>query len=388
MSRMDHNLLGWIAALLTPSISLAITIMPFGDSITGGFHGGVDERGSYRQYLEDQLTVLDVDFDFVGNHSRILNGIVDGDYQAVGGYKIETMVEEFGSAIYQHQPDFLLILAGTNNHWNEPDYESFLERYESLVQLANTHSPDSELIFATVPPIGCCWLEKEYWTIDFVTDRNETRIPNMNAALQAVGERHSNVTVVDYHATVDVTMDLTNDQIHPNANGQRKLGQAFLSALGDLRYGLVGADNIDNLTDHISNHIDSRRGDLNGDEIIDRNDRDYLITEIVGTKVGDANLDGQFDSDDLLAVFKVGEYEDDVAGNSGWSDGDWNGDREFDASDLIYAFLDGVNETAQLQVVPESGVNRPELLLLLIIAAWTRAARERQSKTLKLDAVP
>lgn len=383
MIRTDCYLLGWIAALLSPGMSLAITIMPFGDSITGGFHGSADERGSYRQYLEDHLIALDVDFDFVGNYSRRLNGIVDGDYQAVGGYNIETMVEEFGSAIYQYQPDFLLILAGTNNHWNEPDYNSFIERYESLVQLANTHSPDSQLIFATVPPLGCCWQEKEYWTIDFVADRNETRIPNMNAALRAVAERHSNVAVVDYNAVFNVNMDLTNDQIHPNAHGQRKLGQSFLGALGDLRYGLLGSDNIDHLSDQFSNAIDSRRGDLNNDEIIDRADLGYLVTEIMGTKIGDANLDGQFDSDDLLAVFKIGEYEDDVNGNSGWSDGDWNGDREFDASDLIYAFLDGVNETAELQVVPEPtpGGTRLNLAMLLLFSACTRVARSRRLKT-------
>ena len=37
---------------------------------------------------------------------------------------------------------------------------------------------------------------------------------------------------------------------------------------------------------------------------------------------GDANRDGEFDSTDMIAVLQLGEYEDNVAGNSAWEDGD------------------------------------------------------------------
>ncbi len=56
---------------------------------------------------------------------------------------------------------------------------------------------------------------------------------------------------------------------------------------------------------------------------------------------GDANLDGAFDSGDLVAIFEAGEYEDGIAQNSTWATGDWNGDREFDTGDLVAAFKDG-----------------------------------------------
>ena len=56
---------------------------------------------------------------------------------------------------------------------------------------------------------------------------------------------------------------------------------------------------------------------------------------------GDANLDGVFNSGDLVQVFQRGEYEDGVAGNSSWGDGDWNGDREFDSADFVAAFKAG-----------------------------------------------
>ena len=42
------------------------------------------------------------------------------------------------------------------------------------------------------------------------------------------------------------------------------------------------------------------------------------------TWLGDANLDGQFDENDLVDVFEAGEYEDEIEMNSRWSTGDWD----------------------------------------------------------------
>lgn len=56
---------------------------------------------------------------------------------------------------------------------------------------------------------------------------------------------------------------------------------------------------------------------------------------------GDADYDGIFDSGDLVQLFQLGEYEDDLVGNSGWLSGDFNGDGEFDTADLVAAFALG-----------------------------------------------
>jgi hypothetical protein len=56
---------------------------------------------------------------------------------------------------------------------------------------------------------------------------------------------------------------------------------------------------------------------------------------------GDANIDGVFNSGDLVHVFQVGEYEDAITENSTWSDGDWTNDNEFDSGDLVKAFQEG-----------------------------------------------
>ena len=61
---------------------------------------------------------------------------------------------------------------------------------------------------------------------------------------------------------------------------------------------------------------------------------------------GDANRDGQFNSDDLVLVFQAAEYEDGIVGNSDWSEGDWDGDGEFGSKDLVLAFQFGAYEEA------------------------------------------
>lgn len=106
--------------------------------------------------------------------------------------------------------------------------------------------------------------------------------------------------------------------------------------------------------------------DLNGDEVVDDQDLAMWVHDLKKTTFGDTNLDGTFDSGDLVEVFAAGEYEDTYTGNSHWETGDWNLDGDFDSGDLLLAFQDGGFEAvaaarpgrpsaSQLSVVPEPG---------------------------------
>lgn len=81
--------------------------------------------------------------------------------------------------------------------------------------------------------------------------------------------------------------------------------------------------------------------DLNQDGEMNVDDQIYMVRELMGTAIGDANLDGRFDSQDLVLVFQVGAYENDVADDAMWSTGDWDCDGEFSSSDLVLAFQFG-----------------------------------------------
>jgi hypothetical protein len=104
--------------------------------------------------------------------------------------------------------------------------------------------------------------------------------------------------------------------------------------------------------------------DENGDGLVSGIDREIWVHLHRQTYFGDADLDGEFGSRDLVSVLAAGVYEDRVFGNSTWSTGDWNGDGEFASSDLVLALADGGYEAGpRAAVVPE-----PSSLLLFTLA--------------------
>jgi hypothetical protein len=146
-------------------------------------------------------------------------------------------------------------------------------------------------------------------------------------------------------------------------NGGLELTEVFLSASttrsppGDLDgdFSLTAAD-IDLLAAQLRTGSDDRRFDLDADGLIDVDDLQTLVHELFNTYFGDSNLDGQFNTADVVHVLASGEYEDGVVMNSSWSTGDWNGDGEFSSSDLVVALADGGFEQgprAAVQAVPE-----------------------------------
>jgi hypothetical protein len=119
--------------------------------------------------------------------------------------------------------------------------------------------------------------------------------------------------------------------------------------------------------------------DLNADGLFTEQDRSFLIESVYNTYLGDANLDGEFNSGDLVDVLAAGQYEDDLLANSTWATGDFDGDREVTTADLIVALAAGGYERGPRAVaaaVPEPSAI--ELALLLFFCAGHRFAVQRQ----------
>jgi hypothetical protein len=96
--------------------------------------------------------------------------------------------------------------------------------------------------------------------------------------------------------------------------------------------------------------------DLNGDQLIDHEDHRIWVKDLAHTWYGDANLDGEFTSDDFLEVFVAGKYE--TQQEASWAEGDWNGDGVFGTEDFVIAFEDGRYELGRrtdVVAVPEPG---------------------------------
>lgn len=116
---------------------------------------------------------------------------------------------------------------------------------------------------------------------------------------------------------------------------------------------------------------DGKHGDLDGDLDVDLEDRARWVHNVKRTTFGDANLDGLFDSRDLVNVFAAGQYEDSLVDNSKWETGDWNGDCEFTTQDLVLAFQDGGYErSAAAAPIPEPAA--AGFLSLLVFGAMRK----------------
>ena len=94
---------------------------------------------------------------------------------------------------------------------------------------------------------------------------------------------------------------------------------------------------------------------------------------------GDANLDMQFDSRDLVQVFVAAEYEDEIQGNSVWATGDWNADGEFTSRDLVFAFQDGGYVVDTARPVPEPSFSI--VFLWPFVAGFRRASSSRRGQS-------
>ncbi|MCA9215515.1 MAG: alkaline phosphatase family protein [Planctomycetales bacterium] len=136
------------------------------------------------------------------------------------------------------------------------------------------------------------------------------------------------------------------------------------SVEGDFdRDGLLDIDDINLLVAASATGANDSSFDLNRDSTIDVSDV-MRWTDLKNIWPGDANLDGEFNSRDFVAVFIAGEYEDGIAQNSVWSEGDWNGDGEFSTSDLVTAFNIGGYERGPR---PPVAVPEPEMVVLPLL---------------------
>jgi hypothetical protein len=95
-------------------------------------------------------------------------------------------------------------------------------------------------------------------------------------------------------------------------------------------------------------------------------------------QLGDANLDGVFNTADLVQILQAGKYELDL--QAGWAEGDWNRDRRFNTNDFVVALQAGGYEqeaTTNMTFVPEPGACC--LLVLALIGMTSQRRLDRRS---------
>lgn len=143
--------------------------------------------------------------------------------------------------------------------------------------------------------------------------------------------------------------------------------------------GQLGLGDMNLLLEEVNRGTNDATYDINKDGTVDANDITMFASspDKLNTFIGDANLDGEFNSSDLVAGLAAGQYEDAIEDNSRWESGDWNGDLEFTSGDLVAGLADGGYEAgprAAAMAIPE-----PSTVALLLLGSLTllRAGRRR-----------
>jgi hypothetical protein len=132
---------------------------------------------------------------------------------------------------------------------------------------------------------------------------------------------------------------------------------------------------LDLLTPQINAGTNDILYDITGDQLVDFNDLEMYVWDLKNTYFGDANCDGEFNSDDLVQVLIAGLYENGIPDDAVWTTGDWNGDGDFTTGDLVLALVDGGYEQGpkpSAAAVPEPAGLALALLGLLGLAVARR----------------
>ncbi|MCA9167166.1 MAG: dockerin type I repeat-containing protein [Planctomycetales bacterium] len=154
-----------------------------------------------------------------------------------------------------------------------------------------------------------------------------------------------------------VSATVTNGMLHiPIVRGDYNANQQF------------DAGDIDILAAAIrTTSTDLASYDLNGDQLVNTEDHRYWASNYAHVYLGDANLDGRFNSSDFVQAFVAGKYEDNVPANANWAEGDWNGDGDFTTTDLVAAFQEGGYEIGYHPAVPVNSVPEPGTATLALL---------------------
>jgi hypothetical protein len=140
--------------------------------------------------------------------------------------------------------------------------------------------------------------------------------------------------------------------------------------------GVLTAADIDMLTSEVimGNHPPGY--DLNKDKLVDEGDHDSWVHELKNTWFGDADLNLEFNSSDMVQVFTAGKYE--TGEDAGWTEGDWNADLKFNSTDMVAAFVDGGYENGLRPAA--SAVPEPTSVLLLVTGVIAVAVYRRRPR--------
>jgi lysophospholipase L1-like esterase len=204
----------------------AVTIMPFGDSVTAN---GSNPESSYRYWLYTSLTNAGYDVDFVGSKWGVQDGSpandgFDQNFEGGDGWTSEDGVNNI-SWIAAQTPDIVLLDLGANDigqAWETADLGVTTTNLMEIVEGFRALNPNVVVVMA----------QPTRW---ITTDPNEKKAMSRLGSAVAKAAKYekkagANVRVVGLAGGFSPTKD-TKDGVHPNLRGEQKIARKYFSAI-------------------------------------------------------------------------------------------------------------------------------------------------------------
>lgn len=221
-----------------------VRVMPVGDSLTQGSIGDHTWRYWLWQHMDDEAELA---AEFVGPYDGLANldpdvfpdtpedegaasHYADPDFDqahaSLWGATAEELATDIGTFVTDHEPDYLLVLAGINDLRGGASSEEALEHVHDLVDAARVARGDVQIVLGELPPV---------WG----SNQDQELNADIDAFNRTLGQLATELTGEDSPVTVaataaDYAPDRDNwDAVHPNAQGEQKIAAAFADILAD-----------------------------------------------------------------------------------------------------------------------------------------------------------
>nr|WTA65562.1 FG-GAP-like repeat-containing protein [Micromonospora sp. NBC_00855] len=204
---------------ILPRGETALRVMPLGDSITYGVGVSDPEGTGYRARLWSGLSDAPV-LDFVGSMNS--GTLPDRNHEGHPWWRIADIDRQVDCVIPRYRPNVVLLHIGTNDMQFNDAVDDAPARLEGLIGKIVRLAPETTVLVAKLVPAFNTGANNN-------VQRYNAAIPGVVDRFRAAGKR---VRLVDMGAVTRA--DLT-DTVHPNAEGYRKMADAFLGAVRSAR---------------------------------------------------------------------------------------------------------------------------------------------------------
>lgn len=212
-----------------------LRVMPVGDALTQGSSGD----HTWRYHLWSHLEENDVDFTFVGPHDDMysLEEDAHGDHSyaepdfdtahaARWGQGVDDMADGIAEVAAQHEPHYLLVMAGSEDLLSGSDPDQVLEGIGETVSTVRVALDEARFVVGELPHVGGTGEDEAV----------NARIDRFNMGLVDLAEQLSSgdSPVVVAQVAEDYVPEYDNwDEVHPNTRGEVKIAAAFADALAE-----------------------------------------------------------------------------------------------------------------------------------------------------------